>query len=68
MKFSLLTADLGLTALQQTPKVIVKFSFVEESDLRLSEALTVTWRVTTVASAVLPYRSLLRTLPQLLSI
>lgn len=68
MKFSLLTADAGLTALQQTPKAIVRCSFVEEYDLRLSEAENVTWRIMTVASAVPPYTSLLKTLPQILSI
>lgn len=68
MKFSLLTADAGLTALQQTPKVIVRCSFVEENDLRLSEAQTVTRSVMSVALAVPPYSSLLKTLPQILSI
>lgn len=66
VKFSLLTADAELTALQQTPKVIVRCSFVEENDLRLSEAQAVTWGLTTAASAVLLYRSLLKTSPQIL--
>lgn len=66
VKFSLLTADAELTALQQTPKVIVRCSFVEENDLRLSEAQTVTWGLKTAASAVLLYTSLLKISPQIL--
>lgn len=68
MKFSFLTADQGLTAPQQTPKVIGRCSSVEEDNRRLSEAQTVTKSVMLVASVVLMHSSLPKTLPQILLI